>query len=47
MEKEFRGPVLVTEDITNNRLCKCKYSLLKKRGDITVASPKVSALSQQ
>lgn len=32
MEKEFRGPVLATEDITNSHLCKCKYISLIKMG---------------
>lgn len=32
MEKEFRGPVLVTEDISNSHLCKYKYISFIKMG---------------
>lgn len=33
MEKQFRGPVLLTEDVMNNGPCKWKHIELKKRGD--------------
>lgn len=44
MEKEFRGPVLVTEDISNSHPCICKYISPKKKWDITVASPRLCVI---